>query len=540
MFGHLDALQLSSLNKKYQQFDQNQGNSLSPNQQAQQSQNSTQNMTPSQMLQRDIFRVDYSMVHVLMNPWRVPIKYDNEELANKLKQQQEQQKQQEQILNESNQNNDSLQDSSKNDENVNSQKETPIEPIITTSNNAKDQMSESGLVKRSFESMSQTTETDSVTPSSEEDERLNVKRMKLESDENVIHQKEQDQQKPMEIDAIPVNVKKEESIEPTIITSEMSMETNTLDTTKTDDFINEPIATEANKPEATVADETTSATIPLVVTELINDTEMRSETNLEVAIPSKMTTSSHELTQFKIPSSPLAPAPPYPSRDICVLLVVNNFKERAQFHSIVEQLGGRIVTCALVCTHLVANTIRPTENFFCAFSRAEHVLHSDWLLESERLGQFADESRFPLKDDVGEERFKVDLSRILPIRNGNLFTNIVFLLTRSCVPSPIILQRIIESNGGHAVINRPPTRQQLELMQEKEIQFIVMTCDTDLHLCHHFAENMSISMYQSTFSIYKMITNDLFLLYIQNWFPLCSCSIPYCNKDLILNHFVII
>lgn len=68
LFGHLDPLQLASLSKKYQTFD----NSLTTSNSA--------DMPPSQMLRRDLFRLDYSVVSPLMNPWKTPIKWNDTSL----------------------------------------------------------------------------------------------------------------------------------------------------------------------------------------------------------------------------------------------------------------------------------------------------------------------------------------------------------------------------------------------------------------------------------------------------------------------------
>lgn len=162
---------------------------------------------------------------------------------------------------------------------------------------------------------------------------------------------------------------------------------------------------------------------------------------------------------------------------------------RQELTSIVDSLGGKVVTDAEKCTHLVADHVLPTVNYLCAFARARHVLHSDWLRACGQAGAFLEEATYTLVDQSGEATYRVDLARAMAERSIRLFAGTVFLLTRSLVPSPAVLSRIITANGGVVVLYRPPNGRQLARLQANGKQFVVVSCHTDLHTCDRFFES---------------------------------------------------
>lgn len=158
---------------------------------------------------------------------------------------------------------------------------------------------------------------------------------------------------------------------------------------------------------------------------------------------------------------------------------------KQELRSIVLSLGGRL-TNTTDCTHLVTDKIARTLKFMCAFSSCKYVVTSDWVLESAKLNQFADEKDYLLNDTAGEKTFGFSLRHSLSIKNPQLLKGYVFYITNGCIPSPKVIKEIVESAGGRAVTTGRPTRRQLQTLQENGLKFCVISCDNDQHMCDIF------------------------------------------------------
>lgn len=178
---------------------------------------------------------------------------------------------------------------------------------------------------------------------------------------------------------------------------------------------------------------------------------------------------------------------------------VSNSKELSD---IVLSLGGKLVNNYADCTHLVSSKIERTIKFVCAFNYAHFILEPEWLIKSKESGCFLKEQEFYLRDPANEQHFgftiKESLERRQKRENKLLFQNMIFFITRSCVPSFKLLMQIIRSAGGLAVIKCPPTAQQIDQIKFSGNKFVVITCEKDLHLCNLFYEK-DIRKYLNSF-----------------------------------------
>lgn len=239
--------------------------------------------------------------------------------------------------------------------------------------------------------------------------------------------------------------------------------------------------------------------IPLVVSELSENNSLTRETSsvsfktAKVPTPNVPTSLSFPCSSSSIlggfTTPPLPPPPRVAAISVLFTAVDGGAESRQELHSIVDSLGGKVVTDAEKCSHLVADHVLPTVKYLCAFARARHVLHSDWLRACGQADAFLDEAPYTLVDQSGEATYKVDLARAMAERSSRLFKNTVFLLTRSIVPSPTVIARIVQANGGEAVLFRPPNGRQLAKLQASNFQFVVVSCPTDLHTCDRFFDS---------------------------------------------------
>lgn len=168
-----------------------------------------------------------------------------------------------------------------------------------------------------------------------------------------------------------------------------------------------------------------------------------------------------------------------------------NVPNSKELSDIVLSLGGKLVNNGADCTHLVSSKVERTINFVCAFNYAHFILVPDWLIKSKESGCFLNERDYFLNDQLNEEHFGFSIKDSFERREKRdrlLFNEMIFYITRSCIPSFKILMQIIRSAGGLSVAKSPPTSQQLDRMKSTGLKFVVISCERDLHLCDLFYE----------------------------------------------------
>lgn len=123
---------------------------------------------------------------------------------------------------------------------------------------------------------------------------------------------------------------------------------------------------------------------------------------------------------------------------------------------VVSNLGGNVTTVPSECTHLVADKVRRTEKFLCAFNTCKYVLHYAWVDQSQNASKLLDENAFVLKDTAAEEKYRFSLTESLKsaLTHG-LLTGYKVWSTASVVPKQQELSNIVLSAGGE-MLNRPP------------------------------------------------------------------------------------
>lgn len=174
-----------------------------------------------------------------------------------------------------------------------------------------------------------------------------------------------------------------------------------------------------------------------------------------------------------------------------IRIFFTNCANAKELTDIAISLGGRVVSKYSDCTHLVTSKVERTVKFVCAFNYALYIMDPNWLIKSKEHGFFLKESDHLLTDKANEEYFGFKIEESFERRNKRekpLFANMVFFITKSCVPSFKILMDLIRSAGGIGVVNKAPSSQQIENLKSIGQTFVVVSCEKDLYLCDMFFE----------------------------------------------------
>lgn len=115
----------------------------------------------------------------------------------------------------------------------------------------------------------------------------------------------------------------------------------------------------------------------------------------------------------------------------------------------VRELGGSVsedASAAATCTHLVSDKIRRTDKFLAAYSTAQYIVDSGWLIASVNQGAFIDEQAHLLKDAENEKKWHFRISD-RDITRHFLHGYSVYVTSR-VQPAPANAKVIIECAGG--------------------------------------------------------------------------------------------
>ena len=153
------------------------------------------------------------------------------------------------------------------------------------------------------------------------------------------------------------------------------------------------------------------------------------------------------------------------------------------------------------CTHLVAEGAIRTVKFLCALNHATYIVSKSWLVQSEANNNFVSESGHELSE------IKSALSKRKERGEKLLLEKKVIYITPGCIPSPIVLNELIQNAGGVPVTSRGPTRNQMEKMKEVSVisttqpsalilllsqhglEFLILTNkETDIHLIDQYLD----------------------------------------------------
>jgi len=167
-----------------------------------------------------------------------------------------------------------------------------------------------------------------------------------------------------------------------------------------------------------------------------------------------------------------------------VLLSGLESSERKQMTEIVTRLGGRLTETPGDCSHLVMSKLSRTNNFLQCLPTVKFVLSVKWLVESDAENKFLSEDSFTMEDPVVEAKFNFSLAKTLSrASRDKLFSGKVFYLTPSVEPSMSVLTNIITASGGRVENRRRKTTDQMkEFNSGGSVNYIVITCEEDIHL----------------------------------------------------------
>lgn len=158
-------------------------------------------------------------------------------------------------------------------------------------------------------------------------------------------------------------------------------------------------------------------------------------------------------------------------------------------------LGGELAENAQKCTHLIASKVTRTVKFLTAMSIVKHIVTPEWLEESFKSQQFADEQNFMLRDAEAEVLFCFSLEESLKRAHAApLFKGKFFYITPGICPSLTTMKAIVECAGGKLLAKQPSFRKIMEHKQNKSLpEIILISCENDLHLCReYFAKNIDV------------------------------------------------
>lgn len=544
LFGAQEPLQLNNLAAKYLKFYPNQVslfNQANPNTPT----NSANSAAQAQKLQKDIYKVDYNVIKPVMLSWQTPIKLkDDEVIAMKRKIDQEKgiQDNLSGIIDAvaqgkvgcDNGTNSDEEDVGKSNTTTTTTESTPIKTTLMAEGQMARSMGDAKLqlrfdgsqwsnqtTKRSIDTMTAVVEkgVGVSTPikgalvytkeESMDSQPPLVKRLRLEpSQESMIAE-------TMEVDEIEPsgNTNFEKDLMPVIDDLLAQVEYQTFKTQQDarslpaamsikieqDESLEEiPITVAAAVSAATAASEETSS-MDVSTAVLVNGDASKSS-NDENNLSGNNT--SDQL--FKVPLA---------TKSVDVLLTGFNVADQERYTAMVHRLGGRVVDTPAKCTHLVvpSNRFTPTIKFFIAFAHADHLLAASWLTESDNAGHFVPVAGAGEGEEQQQQQqhfpddpnfmclYGLSLREAFEMRNVKLFENIVFTITRSVLPSPTLLQPIIEAFGGVAIPKHLPSKSQLQHLTENEKKrFVLVTERHDFPLCEFLNDTSNFGKFAKT------------------------------------------
>ena len=139
----------------------------------------------------------------------------------------------------------------------------------------------------------------------------------------------------------------------------------------------------------------------------------------------------------------------------------------------VKILGGSLVSSAADgCTHVLTDRVRRTEKFLSGMGVCSHVVHFDYVLQSQKKGRWLPESRFILRDPDREKQYKFSLKTSLArARRAKLLDGYTVYETAGTRPPFQQMATIVRCAGG--VMARAAPR-------AHKINTLIVSCQGDL------------------------------------------------------------
>lgn len=132
---------------------------------------------------------------------------------------------------------------------------------------------------------------------------------------------------------------------------------------------------------------------------------------------------------------------------------------------------------------MVLTRLARTCNLLLGLCVVDHVVSSEWVVESAKAGQFLPTDGFEINDDSFKENYRCDIqSTIKSPHRRELFKNKVFYMTPSVRPNVRDLTKLIEICGGKVERKRRSATQIAETNAQAPESYIMLTCTKDMHL----------------------------------------------------------
>lgn len=134
-------------------------------------------------------------------------------------------------------------------------------------------------------------------------------------------------------------------------------------------------------------------------------------------------------------------------------------------------------------THLVMTRLVRTCKLLQCLCRVNHVVSSDWLVESAAAGELLPEDKFSIHDTQFGLMFKADIHQAVKTPNREkLFEGRTFHMTPSVRPKINEMTKLIELSGGKVEKARRSLLKIHEANTANPNSYIVLSCPADLHL----------------------------------------------------------
>lgn len=134
-------------------------------------------------------------------------------------------------------------------------------------------------------------------------------------------------------------------------------------------------------------------------------------------------------------------------------------------------------------THLVMTKLARTSKLLQCLCTVNHVLSSDWLVDSVATGELLPEDKYLLQDTDFQRTFKCDIQQVIKSSNrSKLFEGRTFHITPSVKPPVKVLTRLIELSGGRVEKARRSLIKIHEANAHNVNSYLVLSCSLDLHL----------------------------------------------------------
>ncbi|RDD45037.1 PAX-interacting protein 1 [Trichoplax sp. H2] len=194
-----------------------------------------------------------------------------------------------------------------------------------------------------------------------------------------------------------------------------------------------------------------------------------------------------------------------PIRTVRAVITGLDKVESEKLAKMLSYLGATITEDFRKCTHLITQKITRTEKFLCCFATCRHVIRSEWVEQSYRLGSFADETQFEVIDMSTEKYYSFSLRKSLQMATLRpVFEDMTFYVTRNVKPDLQTMNNIIHYNGGEVVTYTLAIKILMDVNSCKEL--FIISCPKDKDECFNIrTRRHSIEFYTADFVVISIL-----------------------------------